>query len=102
MVASTDNDISKSRLQIMEETNDGFKIAEEDLKLRKPGEIFGTKQSGLSDLKFVDIIHDVKTVKLVRDIAYEYLKENDGSIDNIYMKRDIESKFSWDMLGKSN
>ena len=51
LVSRTDNAVSKSRLQVMEETQDGFKIAEEDLKLRKSGEIFGTKQSGFSDLK---------------------------------------------------
>ena len=60
LVSKTDNATSKARLQVMEETQDGFKIAEEDLRLRKSGEIFGTRQSGLSDLKFVDIVHDVK------------------------------------------
>ena len=77
----------------MEETQDGFKIAEEDLRLRKSGEIFGTKQSGLSDLKFVDIVHDVKTIKLVKDICYEYLKENNGEIKNEYLIEDISQKF---------
>lgn len=100
MIADTDNDISKSRLQVMEETTDGFKIAEEDLRLRKPGEIFGTRQSGMSDLKFVDIVHDVKTIKLVRDIAFEYLQKNNGEINNVYMRRDIKNKFDEDILGK--
>lgn len=94
LFSETDNDISKSRLMIMESTTDGFKIAEEDLRLRKPGEIFGTRQSGFSDLKFIDIIHDVKTIKMVRDIAHEYLKKNNGKIANLYLKKDIESKFS--------
>lgn len=93
LLSKTDNDTSKSRLKIMEETEDGFKIAEEDLKLRKPGEIFGTKQSGLSDLKFVDIVHDIKTIKLAKEIAYEYLKKNRGQISNEYLKRDIAEKF---------
>lgn len=93
LVAKTDNDISVSRLRVLETTTDGFKIAEEDLRLRKSGEIFGTKQSGLSDLKFVDIVHDVKTIKLVRDIAIDYLKNNKGMIRNKYIKRDIEEKF---------
>ncbi len=93
LVSTTDNATSKARLQVMEETQDGFKIAEEDLRLRKSGEIFGTKQSGLSDLKFVDIVHDVKTIKLVKDICYEYLKENHGEIKNPYLVEDISEKF---------
>ena len=78
----------------MEETEDGFKIAEEDLKLRNSGEIFGLKQSGFSDLKFIDIIYDIKTIKLVRDECIEYLKKNKGEIKNTYLKYDIEKKFS--------
>ncbi|WP_279117792.1 ATP-dependent DNA helicase RecG [Fusobacterium varium] len=93
LVSRTENAVSKSRLQVMEETQDGFKIAEEDLKLRKSGEIFGTKQSGFSDLKFTDIVHDVKTIKLVKDICTDYLKENKGIIKNRYLKYDIEEKF---------
>ena len=93
LVSKTENATSKARLQIMEETQDGFKIAEEDLKLRKSGEIFGTKQSGFSDLKFTDIVHDIKTIKLVKEICVDYLKENRGKIENPYLKDDIEEKF---------
>ena len=77
----------------MEETQDGFRIAEEDLKLRNSGEIFGLRQSGFSDLKFIDIIYDIKTIKLVRDECIKYLKENKGEIKNIYLAYDIEKKF---------
>ena len=93
LVSKTENATSKARLQIMEETQDGFKIAEEDLKLRKSGEIFGTKQSGFSDLKFTDIVHDIKTIKLVKEICVDYLKENRGKIEDPYLKYDIEEKF---------
>lgn len=93
LVSKTENATSKARLQIMEETQDGFKIAEEDLKLRKSGEIFGTKQSGFSDLKFTDIVHDIKTIKLVKEICVDYLKKNRGKIENPYLKYDIEEKF---------
>ena len=71
LISNPSSDTSKQRLSIMEETEDGFKIAEEDLKLRNSGEIFGLKQSGFSDLKFIDIIYDIKTIKLVRDECIE-------------------------------
>ena len=93
LISQTDNDISKARLRIMEKTQDGFEIAEEDLRLRKSGEIFGTRQTGFSDLKFIDIIQDVKTIKAVKDMCVEYLKEKKGIIDNEYLKMDIEEKF---------
>lgn len=93
LISKTENDTSKARLRIMEKTQDGFEIAEEDLRLRKSGEIFGTKQTGFSDLKFIDIIQDVKTIKAVKDMCIEYLKEKKGIIDNEYLKMDIEDKF---------
>ncbi len=94
LISNSTTENSKQRLSIMEETEDGFRIAEEDLKLRNSGEIFGLRQSGFSDLKFIDIIYDVKTIKLVRDECIKYLKEHKGEIENVYLKYDIEQKFS--------
>ncbi|WP_297598299.1 ATP-dependent DNA helicase RecG [uncultured Cetobacterium sp.] len=94
LISATENDSSGARLKVLESTEDGFKIAEEDLRLRKAGEIFGVKQSGLSDLKFVDIVHDVKTIRLVKDICTEYLKLNEGKIKNSILECDIEEKFN--------
>ena len=94
LISESTTENSKQRLSIMEKTEDGFIIAEEDLKLRNSGEIFGLRQSGFSDLKFIDIIYDSKTIKDVRDLCIAYLKKNEGKIKNEFLKYDIERKFS--------
>ena len=94
LISESTTENSKQRLSIMEKTEDGFVIAEEDLKLRNSGEIFGLRQSGFSDLKFIDIIYDSKTIKDVRDLCIAYLKKNKGKIKNEFLKYDIERKFS--------
>ena len=91
--SETNNEISEKRLEIMENTIDGFKIAEEDLKLRNSGEIFGTKQSGVSDLLLTDIIKNIKEIKYIRDFVLRYLEENNGYVENEYLKSDIYRKF---------
>jgi ATP-dependent DNA helicase RecG len=63
------------RLQIMETTNDGFKLAEEDLRLRGPGEYFGTRQSGLPDLKVAQL-SDVETIMAARNEAQRLLEQD--------------------------
>ncbi len=62
---------AKRRLKIMESTGDGFKIAEEDLDIRGPGEFFGTRQSGIPDLKLANIIRDVQILEASRKEAFE-------------------------------
>jgi len=66
----------RQRLQTMVRTTDGFEIAEADLKLRGPGDLHGTQQSGILDLKIADIIKDEKTLKYGRSLAIEILKED--------------------------
>lgn len=94
LLSETENEVSSSRMEILEETEDGFKIAEEDLKLRKSGEIFGVRQSGLSDLKFVDIVNDMKLITFVKEICVEHLKRNNGEIRNQPLEMDINEKFN--------
>ncbi len=65
---------SRLRIATMCETNDGFRIAETDLKLRGPGDAEGTRQSGLLDLKLADLSRDAALVQRTRDIAIEMLK----------------------------
>ncbi|MBP6782911.1 MAG: ATP-dependent DNA helicase RecG [Verrucomicrobiales bacterium] len=60
---------ARERLKILEETRDGFRIADEDLRLRGPGEVLGTQQSGLPDLKFAAYLGDTRLVEEARAIA---------------------------------
>ncbi len=69
LVAETANETSIARLNVMEQTNDGFEIAEHDLRLRGPGEMFSTRQYGLPDLKFVDAIEDYELMVAARGLA---------------------------------
>jgi ATP-dependent DNA helicase RecG len=67
---------ARSRLEIMVKTTDGFEIAEADLKLRGPGDITGTQQSGMMELKIASIVKDEALVTLARRIAIEILNED--------------------------
>ena len=64
------------RLKTMEETNDGFKIAEADLKLRGPGDFLGTKQSGLPDFKVADIVEDQFILAQAKEKAREVIEKD--------------------------
>jgi len=76
---------AKTRLQTMVATNDGFKIAEVDLKLRGPGDMMGTQQSGVLNLKIADIVMDGAILQKARSIALDVLKEdpNLSKLENI-------------------
>jgi len=68
------------RLKVMEETNDGFRIAEEDLRIRGPGDFLGTRQSGLPDFRIADIITDAAMLKKARDEAFNLIR-NDPALE---------------------
>jgi ATP-dependent DNA helicase RecG len=67
---------ARKRMEILVETNDGFIIAEEDLKMRGPGDLMGTQQSGILDLKIADITKDDKIMKLARDAANDLIAKD--------------------------
>jgi ATP-dependent DNA helicase RecG len=70
MLADPKTDDGRQRLEAMVQTCDGFQIAEEDLKLRGPGEFYGTKQSGILKLRIANIIGDAKILELAREEAF--------------------------------
>lgn len=65
--------VAKERLGIMEETNDGFRIAEKDLELRGEGELFGTRQSGVQMFKIANIVRDIEILEAARGDAEKLL-----------------------------
>jgi len=67
---------SKTRMETMVRTNDGFEIAEVDLKLRGPGDLMGTQQSGVLNLQIADLVKDKDILYLARNYAVKILKED--------------------------
>ncbi len=77
LLTSTKTSIeARKRLKIMCETNDGFKIAEKDLEIRGPGDIEGTKQSGVLDFKLADIVKDKAMLEETREITEKIIEED--------------------------
>ncbi|MEI6391804.1 MAG: hypothetical protein WCT12_11940, partial [Verrucomicrobiota bacterium] len=62
----------RERLRVLEETSDGFQIAEADLKLRGPGELLGQQQSGLPSFRFGDLAADLPLILLARQLAGQF------------------------------
>jgi ATP-dependent DNA helicase RecG len=86
------NEITRKRINIMCETNDGFRIAEADLKLRGPGDLEGTQQSGIAfDLKLANIAQDGQIVQLAREQAQKII-DNDPQCDK------NENEILWNRL----
>ena len=85
---------TRKRLEIMVRTNDGFEIAEADLKLRGPGDLEGTQQSGVAfDLKIADIARDGQLLQYVRAIAEDIVEHDPGaqSPENEILWRQLKS-----------
>lgn len=85
---------TRRRLEIMVQTNDGFEIAEADLKLRGPGDLEGTQQSGIAfDLKIADIAKDGQLLQYVREVASAIVEQDPScrSIENVIIWKQLNS-----------
>ena len=93
----TDNvtEESKTRLKILSKTNDGFKISEEDLKLRGPGDFFGERQHGLPSLKIADMAENTKALSMAQSCAKEILSGdfNLSKTENRQLKQLVDELF---------
>ena len=96
LIASDENREENQRLKILESTTDGFKIADEDLKLRGPGDFLGSRQHGLPDLKISNMLSDGDTVRETHYAAEQLLKNNPTLEGTEYdaLKKRVNEMFS--------
>ncbi len=78
LVTDATGDEATARMKIMCETTDGFKIADEDLKLRGPGDFFGTRQHGLPKLRIADILTDTRILNQTQELARELIEDKES------------------------
>ena len=88
----------KTRLKTMVETTDGFKIAEVDLKLRGPGNLMGTQQSGVLNLKIADVVKDGQILVAARNTAISLLQED----SNLSKPSNANIKRAYSVLSKNS
>lgn len=103
LVSDTKNQESKERLRIMCHTNDGFKISEEDLRLRGPGDFFGSRQHGLPEMHIADLGGDVRVLQTAQNEAQALLAADPelDSPENLALKKRIKQLFQ-DKAGTLN
>ena len=90
------SEVTRKRMEIMVRTNDGFEIAEADLKLRGPGDLEGTQQSGDPfNLKIANLVHDGQVLQLARDIATEVVNDDPElkNPSNLTLKNQLDKLF---------
>ena len=96
LAAWTNSEDTYKRLKVMTETSDGFQLAEEDLKIRGPGNFTGVRQSGLPDLRLSFALTDTALLKAARDDAFGYLEQNPelAGPEGILIKKILKSRWA--------
>lgn len=79
--------VSKERMKIMSQSNDGFVISEKDLEIRGPGDFFGTKQHGLPELRIANLYRDIEILKLAQEDVKKLLEDDPGLRQNSGLKQ---------------
>lgn len=90
-------DLGNQRLKIMESTNDGFKIADEDLKMRGPGVFFGIQQSGFFKFKIANLISDGKILQEARSAAFVLIKDDPSlqQLENVEIRQHFQKHYQY-------
>jgi ATP-dependent DNA helicase RecG len=77
---------AQKRLGVLRESNDGFVIAQKDLEIRGPGELLGTKQTGIAELKIADLMRDQALIPLVQKLARQLFQEHPAACEKIIQR----------------
>ena len=93
LVCGHESQVANQRNEIMVNTEDGFIIAEEDLKLRGPGEIFGTRQHGLPELNISDLVRHADILERVKEVASDILEEDPELLKNKALRKQVKKMF---------
>jgi ATP-dependent DNA helicase RecG len=91
LASDKQTEVARERLGIMEETNDGFKIAEKDLELRGPGEVMGTRQAGLPEFRIANLVRDLNILQDARTEAEFYMNQRKTSAETAKMIKRVQS-----------
>ncbi|NWG13085.1 MAG: ATP-dependent DNA helicase RecG [Acidobacteria bacterium] len=100
-----DNPEARRRLEVMCETNDGFRIAEVDLELRGPGEVIGTRQSGMPAFRFADLVRDRRALELASEEAKNFLARLRAGGDEecrqiaSLIRQTLAGRYGWALVG---
>ncbi len=96
LINESNNQISRERMRILQNSRDGFKISEKDLELRGPGEFFGTRQHGLPELKVANLFTDMDILKIAQKEAVNILKKDPNLVQERHweLKKKIQEMFS--------
>lgn len=94
LIANATTQDAEARLRVMVETTDGFRIAEEDLRIRGPGDIYGTKQSGAFELRVADLIQDGRVLEEARQAALQLVAEDPklSHPEHVYLRERAEAQ----------
>ncbi len=95
LISGSKSELAEKRNRILERTGDGFEIAEEDLKLRGPGEIFGTRQHGLPELNVADLLKNAEVLVSVKATAERLIADDPTleELENIELKERVKRMF---------
>jgi len=91
LASDKQTEVARERLGIMEETNDGFRIAEKDLELRGPGEVMGTRQAGLPEFRVANLVRDLDILQAARKEAEFYVNQRKTSPEAAKLVQRVQS-----------
>lgn len=99
LICGSDSEVAKERSRIMCDTTDGFEIAEQDLRLRGPGELFGTRQHGLPEMHISDLVRHADVLEKAKDAAKKIIdKDPDLTAESLQgLKRRVQKMFGEDI-----